>query len=94
MLSVKRAQHRNKFVARLGQIASVPLRDSPAAQNISTESATGAPASPAVEFGPIADTAGAIFAPIMASLKRIEEYVDTLPDKPTGSAQVCRRTEV
>jgi hypothetical protein len=30
----------------------------------------------------------AIFAPIMVSLKRIEEYVDTLPDKPTGSTQV------
>jgi hypothetical protein len=61
------------------------LRVSPAAQSIGSEPVTGAPA---VVDGPIADTAAAIFAPIMASLKRIEEYVDTLPDKSTGSAQV------
>jgi hypothetical protein len=30
----------------------------------------------------------AIFAPIMASLDRIDKYIDTLPDKPIGSAQV------
>lgn len=64
------------------------LRVIPAAQNISSEPATGASASPAIDDSPIADTAAAIFAPIMASLKRIEEYVDTLPDKPAGSAQV------
>lgn len=64
------------------------LRVSPAAHNLDSESATATPASPAVDDGPVADTAAAIFAPIMASLKRIEEYVDTLPDKRTGSAQV------
>lgn len=70
------------------------LRVSPAAQNLDSEPATGMPASPAVEDSPITDTAAAIFASIMANLKRTEEYVDTLPDKPTGSAQVGRRTEV
>lgn len=64
------------------------LRISPAVQSIGSEPATGASASPAIDDGPIAATAAAIFAPIMASLKRIEEYVDTLPDKPTGDAQV------
>jgi len=64
------------------------LRVSPTAQSIGSEPVTGAPASPALDDGPSADKWAAIFAPIRQSLERIEEYVDTLPDKPTGSAQV------
>ena len=47
---------------------------------------TGAPASPALDDGPVAATVAAIFAQIMASLDRIEKYVDTLPDNPNDTA--------
>lgn len=64
------------------------LRVSPAAHNIDFKAATCVPALPEVDESSIAEKAVAIFAPIMESLKRIEKYVDALPDKPTGTAQI------
>lgn len=64
------------------------LRVTPAVQNVDPAPATTAPAWPPVDDSAMAAKVAAIFAPIMVSLKRIEEYVDTLPDKPTGSTQV------
>lgn len=63
------------------------FRVSPAAHNIDFKDATCVPALPEVDDSSIAEKVVAIFAPIMASLKRIEEYVDTLPDKPIGAVQ-------
>jgi hypothetical protein len=64
------------------------LRVSPVVQHIDSEPATGAPESPAVDDSAIAAKVAAIFAPIMASLDRIEKYVDTLPDKVIDPTQV------
>lgn len=64
------------------------LRVSPATPDVCSGPAIGAPLSPAPDDGPIAETVAAIFTQIMASLERIEKYVDALPDKPAGNAQV------
>lgn len=63
------------------------LRVTPAVQNADPMPPTGAPPSPAVDDSAMAAKVAAIFAPIMASLDRIDKYIDTLPDKPIGSAQ-------
>lgn len=62
------------------------LHVSPAAHAIGSEPATSAPASPELDDGPVAARGAAIFEPIMASLERIEQYIDALPDKPAGAA--------
>ena len=64
------------------------LRVSPAVQNIDSEPATASSAWLAVDDSSMAAKIAAIFAPIFASLDRIEKYIDALPDKPIDTAQV------